>query len=245
MIDAARLSEVLKYVHWDRKDWFPALVGEGATDAHRQLVYADWLEDHGGEPALADRVRKEANKSLAMAGRTSPPVRMGDDATEHEFVRQAVRTGHPSAVVRAMVGGRVTPDQPHGENDHPQLTDLLLRSAHPSDHDVGVFLADPDPEPKNGHPHLNRLNTHRFREQGLFAKQVGGTVYLLDNEDLEEDDRKRRRSYGAPEIRFHAPANDPEEVSALIEHADQIRTQREAARAGMGPAHIGAVSFGS
>jgi uncharacterized protein (TIGR02996 family) len=233
------LERVIKYSNWQRQDWFPALVGDGAHDHHKALVFADWLDEHGGEPELAEKVRREAHKSLALNGRPLKPNRLGDNYTLADFVLHAIRTGHPSPTVRAMSGKAPSPTNPLGEPPHPQLSTLLLRSSHAADQDVGAFLALPDPEPKAGHPHLKRLNTMFIREAGLEAKQVDGTVYLMDHEDLEDDGHQQRRSFGAPEIRFTADAKDPQELAAMEAHAHQIASARAGLEgvAHMGPAH--------
>lgn len=230
---AADISEVLKYVSWDKPtDVYPQLLQE-PLDAHLHAVYADWLQDRAQTPEdhqLAERVRREAHKSL-LIDRPLKPAKLNDDASLHDFVLHAIRTGHQNPTVRAMAGERI------GDTPHPELINLLLHSDHPYDQDVAIWLAPEDAKDSHAaHSRLKRINSRANEEAGLQAKVVRGTVYLLDHEVPDH------RAYGAPSILFTAPVNDHSELDELEAHAQNVRAERTAA----GPAtHIGPASFGS
>lgn len=229
------LDDAIKYVSWDRGDWFPALVGS-AGDHHKPLVFADWLEEHGADPELADRIRKHVQKVMAGGGGDRPDT--GDGRASADVVRDKVRSRHPSPVVRAMVGGHRDPKTGQIAPDHPDLTRLLLSSPHDADHDIAVYLAKPDPE--KSQPHLRTLRRDEFKDAGLTAKQVNGVLYLLDHE-RGRSAGDTNGSYDAPEILYHADVNDAPDVAGLIEHAKTVAASRRE----LGPARMGNVAFTS
>jgi uncharacterized protein (TIGR02996 family) len=217
------LNFVLKYNLNSKSTWMPAL--SDPADHVAPLVFADWLEENDGHE-LAGKIRKQVE--LSKSGGIIKPHRLGDAASDHDFVVHAVRTGHQNPTVRAMAS----------MPDHSDLIDLLLHSdskVRPHDHDVAVFLSQPDPHKSHSaHSTLSKIN-RRTPDSGLQAKVVRGTAYLLDYEHND------RRSYGAPAIVFHAPVNDHSEMQALADHAHQLATERAA----MDGAQIGPAMFGS
>jgi uncharacterized protein (TIGR02996 family) len=205
------VGEVLKYVHWQKSDWYGKLA-ESPTDSTPHLVFADWLQENGDE-ALAHKVRSEATDEMLSVPRR-PYQQLPDDYSDHDAVKQHIHHTHPNPTVRAMAGGV-------GEVPHPDMTDLLLHSTEPDDHDVAIYLSPEDsPKTHTAHKDLHQLNSHPFAEAGLFAKVVRGTVYLMDHE------YPYGNKYGAPSIRFTSPVNDHSEMAALVQHANELRQQR-------------------
>jgi hypothetical protein len=215
-------DEKLKYVFWDRHDFFPKVVGSPAAEVANHLVFADYLTERGDEQ-LADRIRSEAAKTHLSR------VRLGDDHSLHDFVLSAVKSAHPSPTVRALA-------HPVGDfMHHPDLVDALLHSDSVPDLDAAVWLAGEDRIPPHhlAKDYHKRINTRDFAEQGLEAKVVKGTMYLLDHEDTSH------RSYGAPSVIFTAPVADHNEMHQLMQHADGVRRERSEVNEGLGAARMG------
>ena len=130
---------------------------------------------------------------------------------------------HPNPVVRKMAS--------HSEGGaHPSLVTALFESDNPADHDAAVLLApEDDPHSHSAHRYADAINDHH-RKDGLEAKVVRGTAYLLDH---RHDDLSKPDHYGAPAIDFTAPANDHTELEAMRRRAAELADKRRTATAAM------------
>lgn len=215
------LSTVLRYLTEKDSDFYPSLVGPFEQTPH--LMFADFLKGKG-EDELADRIHRQTELSNNVGGRPLPAswlhTESGKDRTLH-----AVRTGHPNPTVRAL-SGRVN-DGP----DH-RLFDVLFHSPYDADHDIAVYLSPEDgPKTHSSHKQVSAINKAGYNE-GLEAKVVRGTVYLIDHDTLDP------HGYESPSILFTAPVNDHSELKAMEDHARAIAEQRAAVGpAVVGPAH--------
>jgi uncharacterized protein (TIGR02996 family) len=224
------LNKTIRYVTDKKQDFYPAVSDPHEMTPH--LMLADWLRENGDarEQELGDKIHDEVIRS--QSGVPLKPVRLGDAYSNHDYVLNAVRTGHQNPTVRALASQSTI-----GMPPHPDLLDVLFNSdphLRPHDHDVAVYLSPDDPYSSHtAHSTVTRINRTHTNESGLEAKVVRGQLYLLDHEHPDA------HSYGAPAVVFHAPVNDAGEVKALEQHANQVANERfEGAR--MGP-----VTFGS
>lgn len=239
-MDIEQLGRAIRYLTERKEDFYHAVSDPHDLTPHHML--SDYVREQGDDE-LADRIKTEIHRQEHLP-QTIRPHRLGESASEHDFVVAALRSGHPNPTVRAMASlvsmGFPPPERMAANTERRNdLISLLLHSdpqVRPYDHDAAIAIAPNDPvRSHTAHSDLWRINTPANTEADLSAKVVRGVVYLLDGQ------RPDHRAYGAPSIVFEAPANDKSELEALRRHADQLRADRSPE--GFGPASMGPATF--
>lgn len=229
----ANLNRAIKYVFWDRTDWYPKLVGSKADpfDRHSHEIFADWVADKG-DHALGEKIREEVLKGrMPYLPNSTKRQELRDRAVED------IREHHPSATVRAMAH-EPAPDSPYPF--HPDLVDILHHSDRIQDKDLFATVAPEDP--MHEHPPLKTtLQEDYYDQSGLEPRVIRGKLYLLDHTKPDP------KAFNVPHVVAEANVGDQAELAKLHTEARRIADQRHGVNQAMniGPAHVSEPEFTS